>query len=145
MIRQIAVMKDTLQALGADDFDLLLPETHALIDVIHEDENIVGIVYGRYKQSGAEHASGRGALVATDHRLLLVDKKPLFLKCDELSYMVVSGVSFSKAGIAGPVTVHSRMGDIGIRTYNFTCASTFVDAIETRCLTKLVEANKLDT
>jgi hypothetical protein len=136
MIRQLADVKEDLHQLGADEFDLLLPETHALLDIIHDDELIVGIVYGRYKQNNAEHASGRGALVATNNRLLLVDKKPMFLKCDELSYNVVSGVSYSKAGIAGTVTVHSRTGDISIRTYNFKCAGLFVEAIETRCLSK---------
>lgn len=134
MIQQLTVMKHDLQALGADEFDLMLPETHALLDIIHDDETIVGIVYGRYKQNNAEHASGRGALVATSRRLLLVNKKPMFLKCDELSYNVISGVSYSKAGIAGTATVHSRTGDISIRTYNFKCANIFVEAIEAKCL-----------
>jgi hypothetical protein len=93
-------------------------------------------VYGRYKQNNAEQASGRGVLVGTNHRLLLVDKKSVFLKCDELSYNVVSGVSYSKAGIAGTVTVHSRTGDISVRTYNAKCANIFVEAIEVRCLNK---------
>jgi hypothetical protein len=136
MIRQLIDIKNGLRALGADGFDLLLPETHALVDIIHNDEVIVGIVYGRYKQNNAEQASGRGVLVATNHRLLLVDKKPVFLKCDELSYNVVSGVSYSKAGIAGTVTVHSRTGDISVRTYNAKCANIFVEAIEVRCLNK---------
>lgn len=134
MTRQLINMKNDLQALGADDFDLLLPETHALLDIIHADETVIGIVYGRYKQNNTEHASGRGILVATNNRLLLVDKKPMFLKCDELSYNVISGVSYSKGGIAGTATIHSRTGDISIRTYNSKCANIFVEAIEIKCL-----------
>jgi hypothetical protein len=134
MIRQLTDMKHDLQLLGADEFDLMLPETHALLDIVHGNETVIGIVYGRYKQNNVEHASGRGVLVATDRRILLVDKKPMFLKCDELSYNVISGVSFSRAGIAGTATVHSRTGDISIRTYNFKCANIFVNAIEIKCL-----------
>jgi hypothetical protein len=144
MIRQLTDMKHDLKALGADEFDLMLPETHALLDIVHGDETIIGIVYGRYKQNNAEHASGRGVLVATDRRILLVDKKPMFLKCDELSYNVVSGVSYSKAGIAGTVTVHSRTGDISIRTYNSKCAGLFVEAIETRCLSRSTQPGPIN-
>jgi hypothetical protein len=136
MIRQLTDMKHDLKALGADEFDLMLPETHALLDIVHGDETIIGIVYGRYKQNNAEHASGRGVLVATDRRILLVDKKPMFLKCDELSYNVVSGVSYSKAG--------SRTGDISIRTYNSKCAGLFVEAIETRCLSRSTQPGPIN-
>ena len=132
--RQLSNFKHVLQSLGADKFDLLLPETSALIDIIHANEIVLGIVYGKYKQDNSEHSIGRGILVATNRRVLLVDKKPMFLKCDELSYNVVSGVSDSKAGIAGTLTVHSRTGDISIRTYNAKCAHIFLEAIEVQCL-----------
>jgi len=133
--------KSTLRILGADEFDLLLPETKVIAKSTHPDEVIVGIVYGRYKQGNAEHTSGRGVLVATDRRILLLDKKPIFLKCDELSYNVVSGINYSKAGIGGTITLHSRTGDITIRTYNVKCGDTFVKAIEKRCLNKPTEAS----
>jgi hypothetical protein len=139
MIRELTDMKKEIRKLGADRFDLMLPETHALLDIVHDDEAIVGIVYGVYQQNNAEHTSGRGVLVATDRRVLLIDKKPIFLKCDELSYNVVSGISYSKAGIAGTITIHSRTGDISIRTYNATCGDTFVKAIEARCLSNPIE------
>ena len=139
MIRELTDMKKEIRKLGADRFDLMLPETHALLDIIHNDEVIVGIVYGVYQQNNAEHSGGRGVLVATDRRVLLVDKKPIFLKCDELSYNVVSGISYSKAGIAGTITIHSRTGDISIRTYNATCGDTFVKVIEARCLSNSIE------
>jgi hypothetical protein len=139
MIRELTDMKKEIRKLGADRFDLMLPETHALLGIIHDDEVIVGIVYGVYQQNNAEHASGRGVLVATDRRVLLIDKKPIFLKCDELSYNVVSGISYSKAGVAGTITIHSRTGDISIRTYNAACGDTFVKAIEARCLSSPIE------
>ena len=127
---QTAMHRD-LRKLGAVMYDFWLPETHALPSIIHQDERIQGIVYGRYKHYGGEETEGRGALVATSKRILLVDKKPMFLRCDELTYEVVSGVTYTKAGPAGTVTLHTRAGDISVRTFNHRCAKTFVAAIET--------------
>jgi hypothetical protein len=120
---------DVLKSLGADTYDFLLPETHALPYIIHPDELIEGIVYGKYKMQNNPQ-TGRGALVATNQRVLLIDKKPLYEKVAELAYQVISGVTYSRAGLAGTVTLHTRMGDIGVRTLNHACAASFVEAVE---------------
>jgi hypothetical protein len=125
----------TLIALGAVQYDMWLPETHRLSMIIHAKEKIIGIVYGHYTQA-AEKITGRGALIATTQRLLLLDKKPMFEKCDEISYGVVSAVSYGKASIAGTVVLHTKMGDISMRTLNKTCAQSFVKAIESKIFTK---------
>ena len=122
-----------LRKLGAVRYDFWLPETHVLPYILHPDEELKGIVYGHYQQNGSEPAEGRGALVATDRRILLIDKKPLFLKCDELRYAVISGVTYARVGPAGTVTLHTRAGDIHVRTLNNTCALLFVKAIEAQC------------
>lgn len=124
-------IKAKLIALGADQYDLWLPETHRLTTIVHADEQILGIVYGHYSQA-SEKITGRGAMIATTQRLLLLDKKPLFEKCDEISYGVVSAVSYAKVGIAGTVVLHTRMGDISVRTLNKACAESFVAAIESK-------------
>ncbi len=128
-----------LTQLGAEWYDMQLPETHLLPQLIHLDEQILGVVYGRYHQENGVKV-GRGVLVATNDRVLLVDKKPLFLRCDEFSYFVVSGVTYSKAGIAGTVVLHTRVGDIHVRTFNQRCAQKFVVAIEEQVLAKGVPA-----
>ena len=109
---------------------MLLPETQALAKILTVDEVILGIIYGKYRQNSPEASHGRGAIIATDRRVILLDKKPLFIKCDELSYSVISGINYSKAGLSGTVTLHSRTGDISIRTFNSDCAAIFVKAIE---------------
>jgi hypothetical protein len=120
-----------LRSLGAVAFDLWLPESHALPNILHRNEQVVGVVYGRYSHASAEE-TGRGMLVATGQRLLLIDKKPLFVKCDEIAYSVISAITYTKAGVAGTVTVHTRMGDIHVRTFNQKCARIFVEAIEVK-------------
>ncbi len=134
-IRQIAQLPvtkqndDDLRKLGAVKYDLMLPETHVLPTIIGEGEVITGIIYGRYKTI-TDHRVGRGALVATNQRILLIDKKPLFINCDEISYNVVSGITYTKAGISGTVILHTRLGDIHIRTFNQKSTYYFMNAVE---------------
>lgn len=130
--RALAIKKH-LRTLGADKFDLMIPETSALPYVIHPDEQIEGIVYGRYKQDGGK-VIGRGALIATNDRVLLIDKKPMFVRTDEVIYAAVSGVTYTRVGFIGNITLHSKIGDIKIRTLNQRCAKSFVEAVEARIL-----------
>lgn len=116
-----------LRDAGAVKYDLMLPETRYLPFVIHTDEHIGGSVYGRYE-------NGRGALIATDKRVLFLDKKPMFSRCDEIDYGVVGGVTRTGIGPKGFVTLHTRLGDYKIRTFNTQNAINFVNYIETKCL-----------
>ena len=118
-----------LRNMGAVRYDLLLPETHTLPIIIQPKEHVTGVVYGRYTMTSNGQV-GRGALVATDKRLLLVDKKFLFLRCDEFGFGSVSGITFSRVGYIGTVVLHTRLGDIQLRTLNFACAKHFVESVE---------------
>jgi len=120
-------VKEELRQRGAAAYDLWLPETNYLPHLLHPDEHIMGSVYGKYKD-------GRGVLIATDQRILFIDKKPLFMHVDELSFMIIGGVTFSQAAFMGYVTLHTRLGDYKLRTFNFKNAANFVDYIETKCL-----------
>lgn len=120
-----------LKHLGAVRYDMWLPETQSLPLIIHPDEKITGIIYGRYVQhEGEETIIGRGALVATGQRVLLIDKKPLFVRCEEIPYRIVSGVDYGRVGFVGNVTLNSRIGTVRFRTFNQQCAHNFVEAIE---------------
>lgn len=124
-------LKRELKSLGAVTYNLMLPETQAIPSAIDPDERIIGLVYGRYKDDREETVS-RGVLIATDSRVVLLNKKPLFEQSDEFEYRVISGVDFSEVGIMGTVTLHTRMGDLHVRTFNKRCAETFVAAIESK-------------
>lgn len=126
-----AIVRDQIIQLGADRYDLILPETYALPYALHPDENVLGIVYGRYKQDEGR-LIGRGVMVATESRVFLLDKKPLYIRSDEVIYDAVSGVTYTRIGIIGTVTLHSKIGDIKIRTFNQKCARSFVEAVESQ-------------
>lgn len=116
-----------LKKLGVSRFGLSTMESDYLPKLIHTDEAIGGVVYGH-------HPDGFAMLVATDRRVIFLDRKPLFENEDEITYDVISGVSFGHAGFGSTVTLHTRVKDYPIKTYNQKCAHRFVEYIESRCL-----------
>ncbi len=120
-----------LKEHGALPYDMILPETYYLPTVIHPDEHIMGSVYGRYSKGGA---SGRGALVATDQRVIFLDKKPLYVHYDELTFLIIGHVTYTRTAIVGYVTLHTRLGDFQLRTFNHKNAYNFVQYIDEQCL-----------
>jgi hypothetical protein len=124
-----AQLKNHLRSLGAGTYNLLLPETRAILYVLQPGEQILGIVYGRYKQDNGRLV-GRGALIATDGRVLLLDKKPMFIKRDEIVYEAISGITYGRVGIIGTIVLHTKIGDIKLRTFNKKCSLPFVEAVE---------------
>jgi hypothetical protein len=122
------IMK-SLRSIGVDWYCLHLPETHSLPQLMQPGETILGVVYGRYRHSDGRPV-GRGMLAATDKRLVLVDKKPLFLHVDEITYEVVSGITYSATAAAKIVTVNTRMGDIRMRVLSKRSFDNFVTAVE---------------
>jgi hypothetical protein len=102
-----------------------------LAAILHEDERIKGVVYGK-------HTEGFAVLTATDRRVLFIDKKPLFLRADEITYELVGGITYGKIGPWATITLHTRIGDYTIRTMNFTSAQYFITFIELRCLEQTI-------
>jgi hypothetical protein len=128
-------IKKELRDLGLTGLGLLRLESRYLPHIIHPDEHIGGVVCG-YNDNGF------AMLVATDRRIIFLDKKPLFVEEDEVNYKVVSGVKFSHAGIGSVVTLHTRIKDYAVRTLNQKTARNFVEYIESRSLER--EGNDYD-
>ena len=113
--------------MGVSRYGLWHPEAWRLPYLIRADERLCGIVYGRQE-------SGFGMLVATDRRILFLSVLPMFVTNDEVTYDVVSGVSLAHVGPRSTVTLHTRIRDYSIKTYNRHCAERFIAYIESRCL-----------
>lgn len=123
------VVHAALRLFGADEYDLLLPETRYIAQLLKTDEIILGAVFGKYTKSTLP-VTGRGLFVITNYRLLLVDKKPLFLQFDEIKFEMVSGIQYSKAFRTISITLNTRVGNFTMRTFNDGCARQFVQSIE---------------
>lgn len=118
---------DDMKRLGASKLELLSSEANYLHKVIHHEEQIGGISFGH-------HESGYCMLIATNRRVVFLDKKPFFANVDDITYDVVSGVSFGTAGFGSTLTLHTRIKDFKLMTLNDKSAKIFVDYVELRCL-----------
>jgi hypothetical protein len=67
-------IKKELKAVGVTRYGMLKFASHYVHNVIHEDEHIMGVVYGRYRQDGV--SLNEGMLIATDLKILFLDHKP---------------------------------------------------------------------
>lgn len=121
-LRLIRIKTDLIKA-GIARYNLWLPETKYLVNLLDNDETVLAAVYGH-------HPYGRGALFLTQKRVLFIDKKPMFLHFDDINFFVINSVTFTKSWHYGVVTVHSRSGDFIIHTLNEVAALNFVDTLD---------------
>lgn len=126
-IEHAARIREQLEDLGVGYWGLTSPEAHYLPHIIHRDEQIEGAVYGKAR-------AGSVLLVATDRRIIYLDRKPLYTNEEEITYDVVGGVSHSHSGIGSAITLGTRIKNYHLKTYNERCANGFVAAIERRCV-----------
>ncbi len=120
-------IKRELIKAGATTYGLLKGESRFLPNLVHEDEHIKGVVYGPTKGASA-------MLVATDKRVIYLDKKLTAVFTDVLPYDVIAGVNHSQEGPFASVILHTRIGNYTISFANINCADTFVRYIEKRRL-----------
>ncbi|HSX16651.1 MAG TPA: PH domain-containing protein [Patescibacteria group bacterium] len=64
------------------------PEVRELANILMQDEIIAGCVNGRYE-------GGFALLCVTNHRMLLVDKKPMFLTLEDIRFDMISEIDYS--------------------------------------------------
>lgn len=131
--QQQRLLAGQLRRIGADAYDFHLPETHTLPLIVQPDEHVEGIVYGRYVHKTIdEEFTSRGALVVTNTRVLLVNKKPFYVSCEEIAFDKISGITYNRVGLMGHIVLHTKLGDIDIRTFNQRCARYFTEAVEAK-------------
>jgi len=112
-------VKQELRAVGVSKYGILKAEARYLPQLIQQGEHIHAAVYGRTDK-------GSAMLVATDRRVIFLDKKPLMTMSDEIAYELVGGVGISQeAGLFVEVTLHTRLGDYVIRFASPKSARTF--------------------
>lgn len=121
------LVRHRLAELGLSRFALRRRESRYLPQIIAIGEKIGGAVYGK-------HNDGLAMLVATDKRIIFLDKKPLFVNEEEINYNVVSGVSMSNVGLLSIVTLNTRVKDYSMKTFNQKSAHNFIKYIEQRSI-----------
>lgn len=84
----VSVIEARLSQLGVKLSRWFQAELRELQHVLFEHEKIVSIVPGRY-------FAGYALLVATDQRLLLIDKRTFFLTVDDIRYDMIAETDYS--------------------------------------------------
>src|SRR5664279_2069929 len=114
-----------LIAAGVTPYGLIKAESRYLPRIINEDEHITAVIYGQHNSSSA-------MLVATDQRIIYLDKKPMTVHEDEISYAVASGVQHSVRIFFATVVLHTAIANYELRFVNLKCADKFAQYIEER-------------
>ncbi|MBX6333781.1 PH domain-containing protein [Candidatus Saccharibacteria bacterium] len=127
-------IKRELKEAGATGAGLLKFSNRYLPNVIKEDEHIEAVAYGRYPigEGSKVWRWEAGTLVATDQRVLFVDRKPGFLRADKVPYEGVSGVESLKAWPFSSITLLTRIGTFTLRYVRMSQADRFVGYVESR-------------
>jgi|GEM_PF-3095955 len=120
-------IKRELVEAGITLYGLHKSECKILPKVLHPDEHIEAIVYGQHRASSV-------MLVATNKRIIFVDKKPMALFLDEVSYEVVSGLEFEIHTLFATLILHTPVKNYDIRFANLRCAENFARHIESQRL-----------
>lgn len=75
-------------------------EVKELSNIINQGEQIRHCVYGGYE-------GGTGLLVATDRRILLIDKRPFFVNIEDFRYEMLNDVYFAGRLLSASVNLHT--------------------------------------
>lgn len=126
-VQHRARVRSELKQVSISSFGLLRSEARYLPEIIYDDETIGGAIYGIDQ-------NGWCMLVATEKRVIYLDKKPFFITKDIITYDVVSGVQSNVVGPFSTVTLNTRSGGYSLRFVNAGAASTFASYIEKRRL-----------
>lgn len=134
--KHIDRIKSELKQAGMTPYGFMKLETDHVPEIIHTNEHIKGIVYGRL-----EKTIDAVMLLATDKRVIFIDCKPFYKNWDEITYEVVAGVKMSIVGPFAGVVLHTRVKEYSLRFVNIKCANIFVEYIE-NYIEKLDSGNK---
>lgn len=126
VVHSARIKRELLEA-GLSAMLLRRAECKMLPEIIHPDERIGGVIYGM-------HNNSRSLLVATDRRVIFLDKTLMYTTEDEINYDVAAGVNYGKGTNGCTVTLYTRIKDYDISTNNRKSAEKFIEFIEARTL-----------
>jgi hypothetical protein len=104
-------------------------EIHELQNILMDHEKIVALACGRYFGSFA-------LLVATDQRLLLIDKRVFFMNIEDTRYDMISEIDFNSQIYSATVTIHTIN-----KTHKFT---SIKNRLQLRDLTNYVQRRVME-
>jgi hypothetical protein len=95
-------IKGQMRRVGSRCFFFGRAEAKELKNVLQPDESIIQCAYGYYH-------GGSGLLVATNKRLLLLDKRPFYLNLESLPYDQLKTIDFMQKMLQGTLYIESGL------------------------------------
>jgi hypothetical protein len=96
----MSIIEARLSQLGFKASRWFKPEIKELQYILWENERIVECAQGRY-------FGGFALLVATDHRLLLIDKKIPYLSVEDIRYDMISEINYSSQILDSTINIYT--------------------------------------
>ena len=84
-------------------------EIRELRRILNVNETVKHCIYGFYQ-------GGSGVLVATDHRILLIDKRPFYVNIEDIHYSTVRDVDYTPRMLQGTIHVISGRRKLSFRS-----------------------------
>lgn len=126
MISPVTVQKQ-LKAIGASFTFFGKPEIDELPKIMVDGEVIQHIIFGRYE-------GGYATLCATNFRILLVDKKILFLTVEDVRYDMIAELDYGHQFIGATIHIRSFSKDLKFQCYNKEKLRDFTNFVQQRVM-----------
>lgn len=95
-----SIIEARLSKLGVSCSRWFKPEIRELQHILMDDEEIVACAQGRY-------FGGFALLVATDHRLLLIDKKIPYLTVEDIRYDMIAEIDYGSSIYDATINIYT--------------------------------------
>lgn len=102
-------------------------EIKELRRLLNPDEIVKQCAYGYYN-------GGSGILVATNERVLLIDKQPLYTNIEEMKYESIRGVECHQKSMQALISIHTSMKRLRFRSFSDARLKLMEDYITERAL-----------
>lgn len=127
-------IKQELVEAGMTRYGLLKFNSRYLPNIMHDNEHVRGVIYGRFREGDELLNYTDRMVVATDRRIISLNHKPGYTDVDEFTYDIIDGIQDSVAGLFAAVTINSKVSHFTVSFVNKQCAEIFVHYIEKRRL-----------
>ena len=119
----VDAVKQQLRDAGATLYEIAKQETVELARILFDDEKIEAFMYGYYE-------AGFGLLVATNKRIIFVDKRFYNLKVEDIPYNTVNSVEYHLGIFFGVGKIYTRAQNFNfwwVKKSNLMNFCNFVD------------------
>lgn len=120
-------VREQLRRIGADYRFWGVSELRELPKILFDNEIIQHVTNGRY-------SGGFATMCATDHRVLLIDKKPLYLTLEDIRYDMVSDVMFNHRLLNASLILGTIRDSISFIGFNKTKLRLMTNYIQERVM-----------